>query len=384
MGLPAKQIRPVGPTNLRLAPRRVSVCLLGCGVVGGELLQQITDQAATLAAEHDTEVRLVALANSRLILVADAGLDPARAVDWLDGPLPDGVRRYENTPSARDALLRELAQRPVPVLVDATACEGHTALFQRAVQRGIHVATANKKPLVVVNDRVEALSRAARRHRRAVRFETTVGAGLPIIETIKNLRTTGDTVRRIEGSLSGTLGYLTHQVSVGVPLSVAVRQAVEQGYSEPQPQDDLSGADVGRKGLILARELGLRLELDDVEIEPLVPSDLLEIDDVEAFLAALESVDDRFARRVESAAARGRVLRYLAVVDPSAPTPVRVGPVEVDRDHPAARLRGTEAFGALQTRRYDPCPLVVQGPGAGGAVTAAGLLADLLQIARRG
>ena len=168
----------------------------------------------------------------------------------------------------------------------------------------------------------------------------------------------------------------------GQPLSEAVRDAASRGYTEPRPQDDLSGVDVARKALILARELGLEVDLDDVQIEPLVSAELIDIDDVGAFFAALERNDATFARSLERARGQGKVLRYLAQIDPSSSTPIRVGPVFVDAAHPATRLRGTEAMVAFVTDRFEEYPLIVQGPGAGGDVTAAGVLTDVLRISR--
>jgi aspartokinase/homoserine dehydrogenase 1 len=276
------------------------------------------------------------------------------------------------------------------VLVDVTAAEGMEAVFMRALSKGIHVVSANKKPLTIPLDRYRELLGEARRTHRALHYETTVGASLPVIETLKNILRTGDEVHRIEGALSGTLGYLTNEAMAGVPLSKAVERAVELGYAEPEPQDDLSGADVARKGLILARELGLALDFADVSVEPLVPSDLLSPAPLPAFLERLRAYDVVFNERVRALREQNKVLRYLAIIDPGtipkddgAPgkPSVRVGPVGIDISHPATRLRGAEAFVAFTTHRYREYPLIVQGAGAGGAVTAAGVLSDILRIA---
>ena len=208
-----------------------------------------------------------------------------------------------------------------------------------------------------------------------------MGAGLPVIETLKNLVATGDVVQRIDGALSGTLGFLCQEVMAGTPLSVAVRIARDRGYTEPHPRDDLSGLDVARKALILARELGLPLELGDVAVEPFVDASLLAEDDPERFLDRLAAHDDAFAAQVERYAASGRTLRYLAQILPHAEgQKVRVSPVAVERDHPAVPLRGAEALVAFTTSRYRDYPLIVRGAGAGGDVTAAGVLADVLRL----
>jgi aspartokinase/homoserine dehydrogenase 1 len=261
-------------------------------------------------------------------------------------------------------------------------------IYEAALARGIHVVTANKKALTLPTAERQSLFAAARRAHRAFRYETTVGASLPVIETLQNLVRTGDRVHLIEGSLSGTLGYLSNEVSRGVRLSAAVRSARERGYTEPHPRDDLSGVDAARKALILARELGVALDLTEVTVEPFLPAHLFVHDDVEVFLNAVADHDDAFERQLEKLRAEQRVLRYLATVTlaPSAggapSAVVRVGPVGVPADHPAARLKGTEALVAFRTERYSDTPLVIQGAGAGGPVTAAGVLADVLAISR--
>jgi aspartokinase/homoserine dehydrogenase 1 len=227
------------------------------------------------------------------------------------------------------------------------------------------------------------LHSAARRHYRVYHYETTVGAALPVIETLKNLVRTGDRVIKIEGAFSGTLGFLCERLTGGEPLSAAVRRAKGLGYTEPHPRDDLSGLDVARKALILARELGLRLDLSDVALSPFVPAEFLAEDDPEKFLQGLERADGDMSARVAAFKAEGKLLRYLARIEPEATGPkITVAPLGVDAAHPAATLRGAEAFVAFHTERYSQFPRVVRGAGAGGDVTAAGVLADILRLAQ--
>jgi aspartokinase/homoserine dehydrogenase 1 len=261
------------------------------------------------------------------------------------------------------------------------------SLYEQAFERGVHVVAANKKPLTIDWAKRQALLRLASESHRSYLYETTVGASLPVIDTLKNLVRTGDRVRAIEGCLSGTLGYLTNELMSGTPLSTAVRTARRLGYTEPRPQEDLSGLDVARKALILARELGIPLELQDVSVTPFVPQAYLDEPEVEPFLSALETIDQEMAERIATYKDEGRVLCYLARIDPTAfrddSRPVlHVGPVAVDSEHPAAQLRGSEAFVAFTTERYQDYPLIVRGAGAGGAVTAAGVLADTLRVAQ--
>ncbi len=283
-------------------------------------------------------------------------------------------RRSELDPAG---LLDALAQLPRAVLVDCTAASGFEALYTSALSRGVHVVTANKKPFVAPLAARAKLLEASRRGQ--LRYETTVGAGLPVIEPLKDLVRTGDEVRLIEGCFSGTLGFLASELSKGTPLSRAVRSAKELGYTEPDPREDLGGLDVARKALILAREVGVELELDDVEVEPFVAFDAG--GDVEQFLASLEALDLPTAERVRTQAAQGRALRYVARVDVQAKR-LSVGPRWVEASHPAAQLWGTESLVTYTTRRYADYPMRIQGPGAGAQVTAAGVLADVLSVAR--
>lgn len=363
-----------------LAHQKVSLVLLGKGTVGGELLRQIAQQAATLEAEHDLQIRVVAVGDRLGWAFAEDGL-PLPAVDaprtpWAEGPPGDGA-----VPADLGRLFEQVRRLPVPILVDCTAAGGLAPTYLAAFEHGLHVVAANKKPLTGPAAEHAALVAAARRHSRGFARETTCGASLPVIETLRDLVRTGDTVRRVEGSLSGTLGYLCNRLMAGAPLSAAVREARDRGYTEPHPGDDLTGLDVARKALILARELGLPCELADVQIEPLVPAEVLAQPDLEGFFAALAAQDGAMAARVADAKAAGLTLRYLATLEPGAAQPLRVGPVAVPADHPATALQGAEAFVAFTTARYQPRPLLVQGAGAGGAVTAAGVLADVIRVA---
>jgi aspartokinase/homoserine dehydrogenase 1 len=358
-----------------LASADVSVVLLGYGVVGREFVAQLRAQAGLLAEQLGVSLRLVGVADSQRQVFDARGLPPGDVGSLL-------ARATE--PRALSSLVARLRHLPVPVLVDCTAADGMEAVYTEAFAAGVHVVAANKKPLTTPWGTRAALFAAARRAHRFYHYETTVGASLPVLDTLMSLVRTGDRVERVEGSLSGTLGFLSQAVSAGTPLSVAVREAKARGYTEPHPRDDLNGLDVARKAIILARELGLEVALEDVVIEPFVPTALLAEDALDVFYSRLEAHDAAFAAEVAAHAREGKVLRYLARVEPHAPGGPRVvvGPTAVDARHPASRLRSTEAFVAFTTARYAELPLVVQGAGAGGAVTAAGVLTDVLRIAQ--
>jgi bifunctional aspartokinase / homoserine dehydrogenase 1 len=353
--------------NLAAVP--LDVALVGHGTVGGRLLAQLKENAEQLKTDHGVQVRLVGLYD--------------RTGGTFD---PDGVRN-----TARESLsprrqvkedLAALGRLPNPVLVDCTAADDMNALYESAFANGIHVVAANKKPLTSTWAQTQALHVASRRASRSYLYETTCGASLPVIETLKNLVRTGDVVHRIDGSLSGTLGYLCDAVMKGTAVSSAVASAKERGLTEPHPRDDLSGTDVARKALILARELGAQLELADVSIEPFIAPEFLAEPDPDRFLAQLSRVDDAFAAKVRQYQNSGLVLRYLAQLERTANgIRLKVGPVAVDALHPAASLRGEESMVAFSTNRYRDYPLIVRGAGAGGDVTAAGVLADILRLA---
>ncbi len=359
------------------AHQQVSLLVLGRGTVGGALLRQIQAQRESLLGGHDVLLGVVGVAWSSGAVFDEEGVDLER--------LGERTLSSENghPPDILD-LLERLRRLPVPILVDCTAADGMERVYEEAFARGIHVVTANKKPLTIRWEEREALMQAARRSHRAWQYETTVGAGLPVIETLKNLVRTGDRVLLAEGSFSGSLGYISNEAMRGVLLSEAVRRARDLGYTEPNPLEDLSGMDVARKALILAREMGLPLGFEDVRVRPFVTLDLSLGTGVEEVLRALEDLDGEMAARIEAEKRRGRVLRYLARIEPAGergrPT-VEVGPVFVEADHLSTRLRGTEAFVAFTTERYREYPLLVQGAGAGGEVTAAGVLTDILRVA---
>jgi aspartokinase/homoserine dehydrogenase 1 len=261
------------------------------------------------------------------------------------------------------------------VLVDVTA-DDTTDLLCAALEHGMDLVLANKRPLGD-GSRAAELARLARERGRRLLHEATVGAGLPVIDTLHKLMDAGDQVLRIEGCPSGTLGYLFGELSRGVRFSEALRQGMALGYTEPDPRDDLCGADVGRKALILGRMIGFAGE--GARVQSLIPPRMRTLE-LEAFLAAAPALDAPWSRRVELARLNGRVLRYCATVTPRR---IRVGPVAVPAGSPLAALVGSDNQFAITTKRYRSSPLVIQGAGAGAAVTAAGVLNDVLSLGSR-
>ena len=353
----------------------LSLLVLGKGKVGGALLDQLQAQRAGLENDYDVVLRVAGVADRRGALFDEAGLELAGWREALAAAPETGPVDAATAP----ALLDRLARLPRPVLVDLTAADGMEEVYEQAFRRGIDVVGANKRPLAVPGRRLLSLREARRQHHRAFAYDSSVGASVPVIDTLRKLVQGGDTLVRVEGSLSGTVGYLCAELQKGVPLSMATRWAVGLGYAEADPRDDLSGLDSARKALILAREAGLSLEFSDVAVEPLVPSRFLAPQEL---VASLRKHDAVLAAEVERLRRGGKVLRYLTTIVPTGDgrAEVKVGPAAVEAHHPAARLSGVEAFVAFTSLRHADRPLLVQGTGVGGPLTAGGVLAEILRL----
>jgi homoserine dehydrogenase len=297
--------------------------------------------------------------------------DEGRSLATLEGASPaDGPMAM-----IRHALEYRLNR---PVLVDVSDSDECHELFLEAFHLGADVVTANKKPLAGEMERFRELQAKALSSRSLLKAEATVGAGLPVVDTLEILLATGDRVLAAEGCLSGTLAFLMTRLEEGVPLSAAVEEAVREGYTEPDPVADLSGADVMRKALILARMSGLAGNGTTVRLAGLVDPSLAGLEHGALIARIRDDYDAPIAERVEQARGRGEALRYVARVRPGE---VAVGPETVPRDSPLGRLQGTDNMIVFTSERYRSRPLVVTGPGAGIEVTAMGVLGDVLRIA---
>jgi aspartokinase/homoserine dehydrogenase 1 len=352
-----------------LSKRTLSIGIIGPGNVGAVLLDQIDAQRDRLQDEQNIDLRVRGIMDSSHMLTDEHRIDLQSWPDDLaDAPTSD-----------LDAFVDHVHTdyHPHIVLVDCTASGAVAERYEGWLERGIHVVTPNKRANTASWDHYQQLQALSRGARPRYLYETTVGAGLPILQTVRNLIETGDRVHHIEGILSGTLSYLFNAFDGDRPFSDILRQAKEAGFTEPDPRDDLSGMDVARKVVILAREIGLPLELGDVTVDGLVP-DALQDGSVQTFMDRLPDHDEAMTELLRTAQEQNEVLRFVGSVDRSGEASVQLK--RYPQDHAFARINYTDNIVRFQTDRYAKNPLIVQGPGAGPAVTAAGVFADLLRL----
>ena len=354
-----------------LSAKTLSIGLIGPGTVGAALLRQIEKQSEKLKQNFNIDLRVRAISRSRKMLLGDRRIDLSNWEEDFESAAVD---------ANLDAFEQHLNPDHLPhaVIIDCTASAEISSQYAAWLARGIHVITPNKKAFSGDYDDYRALQDAADKGSSHYFYETTVGAALPVITTLCDLIHTGDEVRSISGIFSGTLAYLFNVYDGSTPFSEIVRVAKESGYTEPDPRDDLSGMDVARKLTILARELGQEIEIGDFPVRNLVPEALRDCS-VEEFLARLPDYDDDMEALYQKAAAEGKQLRYVANLD--AAGTASVGLEGVDKSHPFCNINLTDNIVQFETERYSANPLVIQGPGAGPEVTAAGVFADLLRLA---
>ena len=354
-----------------LSPHTLSIGLIGPGAVGSALIEQLESQAARFRRDFNLDLRVRGIASSRRMLLADGAIDLKRWREQLD---------QNGEPLDLDRFAAHVAADHLPhrVMIDCTADAGVAGRYATWFAAGLHVVTPNKKANSAGLVEFRRMQQARRKAGTHYLYEATVGAGLPIMLTVRDLRETGDGIRTIEGIFSGTLAYLFNVYDGSVPYSTIVADAKAQGFTEPDPRDDLSGMDFARKLVILGREMGLPLELADVKVENLVPEDLRECS-VAEFLERLPAHDARM-RELQGAAQReGRVLRYVGRLTAAGKATVSLERLEAR--HVFANLALTDNVVRFVTDRYCENPLIVQGPGAGPAVTAGGVFGDLLRLA---
>ncbi|MDR2358740.1 MAG: bifunctional aspartate kinase/homoserine dehydrogenase I [Prevotellaceae bacterium] len=351
--------------------KEIFLYIAGVGTVGSHLVQQIRQQREDLMMRHHLKINLVGVLNSRKMLFDEQGI----GLDDVQGTL-----ERKGVPLHLDGFLQHLSTLNLrnSIFVDCTASAEVAGIYENVLQSFVSVVTANKIACSGAYEtyrKLQDLSRA-----RGVKFlyETNVGAGLPVIKTINELVLSGDKIIKLEAVLSGTLNFIFNTVSETIPMSEAIRAAKEKGYSEPDPRVDLSGVDVLRKILILARECGYPLEKTDVEITPFLPQSCFDTPTIDLFFEKVRKLDAGFETRRKALHAAGKRWRFVAsLLDGKA----AIGLQEVDGTHPFFNLQGSDNIITLYTERYSAQPMVIKGAGAGAAVTAAGVFGDIIRIA---
>lgn len=347
----------------------LNLFVCGVGTVGGQLLEQIHNQYEELKRTKRLKLNVVGIATSKKALFNSDGIDLANYRELLaDAP-------ESNEKKLRDAIIEMNCFNSV--FVDCTASKEVAEIYQPLLEHNISVIAANKIAASSSYEKYARLKETALARGVFFRYETNVGAGLPIIGTINDLRNSGDVILKIEAVLSGTLNFIFNEISADVTLSEAVRRAKEQGYSEPDPRIDLSGKDVIRKLVILAREAGYKVEKTDVEAHLFIPDEFFE-GNIDEFWKNLPKLDADFEARRKQLDADGKRWRFVATFDHGK---LSVALKEVDRTHPFYNLQGSNNIVALTTERYREYPMLIQGYGAGASVTAAGVFANIMSIA---
>jgi len=361
--------------------RSVNLFLIGTGNIGATLLDQIADTSEKLA-DNMIKINLIGAANYDKMLFSLSGLDPKKTKKILitEGKA-DGTEQIEPNQKGAAAFIEKMASFNLPnsCFCDCTASEDIAQLYEKILHYSIPIVTPNKKANSGSLDYYKRLTQYSRERGIPYLYECTVGAGLPVISTLRDLFLSGDKVTRIDAVLSGTLSYIFNNFDGSIPFSALVRKAMEKGFTEPDPRDDLNAMDAARKVLILARECGLNIEFKNVTIEPILPQSCFKAKDTETFFNELEKSDGDYEKRREKAAGEGRQLRYIAVIEEGK---AKLSLREEGEGSPFRTLVDSDNIVVITTNRYSKLPMVIKGPGAGAQVTAGGVFADIVRIAK--
>ncbi len=349
--------------------KHLALFIIGIGNIGSALLKQLHQQQSVLL-KQGFDVRVCGIANSKQLLIHPEGLSLEH---WRE-ELQKSTHPFEPLSLAEQVAKMELTNI---ALVDCTASADVVTVYPEFVRANMHIVTPNKKANVLPSKEYDRLIELLKQRQKHFLYEANVGAGLPIISTLQDLVASGDTIVKIDGILSGTLSYLFNSFDGTQPFSALVKKAHSKGFTEPDPRDDLSGMDVARKLLILARQLGTRMELRDIRVESLVPTSLRKGMFSENFYSRFARFDSTMRQRAKDARSRGMLLRYVGTLSHGKAS---AGLQEVQAEHPLASTKGSDNVIVFTTHRYSATPLVVQGPGAGADVTAMGVFSDILKL----
>lgn len=350
--------------------KTLNIFMIGCGQIGSTLLDQIQAQSASLQQNQSLEIKLIGIANSKKSFFDKDGID-----------LKNWKETLENSePSTTEEFVEKMIKLNLPnsIFIDSTGNEKITENYEKILGNSISIVTPNKKANSGDYKTYLKLKETAKKSNIKFLYETNVGAGLPIINTLHDLLYSGDKIIRIEAVLSGTLSYIFNSFTGEKAFSEVVLETKQKGYTEPDPRDDLNGIDAARKILILAREIGLPLEMKDISVENLVPEDCRQTSSIEEFFSKLSTHNSDYSEKLAKAKTEGKRLCYIAKIE-NGKASVKLE--TVDSAHPFSALSGSDNIVSFTSTRYLERPLVIKGPGAGAEVTAAGVFADVIRIA---
>jgi len=366
----AKALNVVHDAFFLSGTKTLNLFVVGTGLIGSTLLRQIAQQKTILLHGRNLDIHVRAVANSKRMVIQEQGIPPHL---WKHRMEESGTPMHLHEFVAR----MKAMNLSNSVFVDCTAADDIVRSYESILSSSISIVTPNKKANAGTLAFYRKLRRAGLRHNVRFLYSANVGAGLPILSTIDDLVAGGDRILRIEGALSGTLSFLFNSFTAGTRWSDILREARTLGFTEPDPREDLSGADVGRKLLILGREAGHDLEARDIAVHPVIPRSSAQAPTVAAFMKGLRRLDDHFERLRQNAEREGKLLRYIASWGEG---PARVALQAVGPEHPAAALTGSSVTVALTTVNRRDHPVVISGPGAGAEVTASAVFADIIRI----